>query len=207
VIRTFGLVPAAGKSRRMGRPKLSLPLGNRTVVEHVVQAVTNADVCCVLVVTGPDESALSTLAEKAGAAVLRLTEDTAEMRDTIERGLEWLEDRYQPAPEDGWLLLPADHPCIDSEVVRQVIKSKEAAPEKSIVVPSFEGTRGHPTWIAWRHVAGIRALERGLGLNAYLRRYQQETLELPVAAESVLWDLDTPEDYERLVARIGGRDL
>jgi CTP:molybdopterin cytidylyltransferase MocA len=52
--------------------------------------------------------------------------------------------------------------------------------------------------IAWRHVTGIRALPPGHGLNAYLRLHPLETLELPVASPSVLCDLDTPEEYERL---------
>ena len=40
--RTFGLIPAAGKSRRMGRPKLMLPLGDSTVLEQVFAAVRKA---------------------------------------------------------------------------------------------------------------------------------------------------------------------
>src|SRR5207245_3833202 len=84
-MRTFGLIPAAGKSRRMGRPKLTLPLGERTVIEHVISAVLEGGVDNVLVIVGPGQADLRSLAEKAGATVLELDEDTAEMRDTIER--------------------------------------------------------------------------------------------------------------------------
>jgi molybdenum cofactor cytidylyltransferase len=194
VSRTFGLIPAAGKSRRMGRPKLTLPLKGRTVLEAVVRAVKEAGVDCVIVVVGPDGEELRALAESAGAAVVRLDEDTAEMRDTIERGLAWIEAHCQPGADDGWLLLPADHPCVDVAMVRQVLARRE----RSLVVPTFDGRRGHPTWIAWRHVEGIRALPRGVGLNTYLRQHAGDVLELPMSVPSVLVDLDTPEDYERL---------
>src|SRR5207237_3552168 len=49
----LALIPAAGKSTRMGRPKLALPLGGRTVLEHVVAALRDAGVEHVLVVVGP----------------------------------------------------------------------------------------------------------------------------------------------------------
>ena len=52
--RTFGLIPAAGKSRRMGRPKLTLPLAARTVLEAVLDTVRQGGVETVLVVVGPD---------------------------------------------------------------------------------------------------------------------------------------------------------
>jgi molybdenum cofactor cytidylyltransferase len=65
-------------------------------------------------------------------------------------------------------------------------------------VPTHQGRRGHPALIGWEHVAAIRATPSDQGLNAYLRSRPKETLELPVASDSVLADLDTPEDYERL---------
>ena len=52
----------------------------------------------------------------------------------------------------------------------------------------------------------MRALPAGEGLNAYLRGHLAETLEVSAGAE-VLADLDTPEDYARLLARLGERGV
>lgn len=197
------VVPACGRSTRMGRPKLSLPIGGRTVIEHVVAALRDGGADPVLVVVGPHVPELAPLAEAAGAEVCRLPEPTADMRATIEHGLRWLEDRRRPRSEDFWLLAPADHPALDAGVVRRLCAAATADPGRSIVVPSHAGRRGHPTLIAWRHVEGIRALPAGQGINAYLRRFESETLEVPVADPGVRADLDTPEDYDRL--REGGR--
>ncbi len=120
------------------------------------------------------------------------------MRATVEHGLRFLEKRLHPAAEDRWLLVPADHPTLDAAVVRCLLEVQAATPDASLVVPTFQGRRGHPTLIAWHHLAGIRALESGLGLNAYLRQHTAQTLEVPVASPTILCDLDTPEDYERL---------
>jgi CTP:molybdopterin cytidylyltransferase MocA len=195
---TFALIPACGKSTRMGRPKLTLKLRGRTVLEHVFHALRAAGVEHVLVVVGPQVPELAPIAEANGVDVCRLTEETAGMRATVEAGLTWLEQRFHPRPEDDWLLVPGDLPALDPEVVRQLRAARQAYPDRSVFVPAFEGRRGHPTLIGWHHVAGIRAHPRGEGLNTYLRRQGREVLELAVASAAVLCDLDTPEDYERL---------
>ena len=194
----FGVVPAAGRGSRMGRPKLSLPLGDRTVLEHVVAALRQGGVDETLVIVGPHDPELAPLATAAGAHVLALAEPTADMRATVEHGLRWLEDRFHPRPDDAWLLAPADHPALDTAVVWRLCEAYAALPSCSIVVPVHEGRRGHPTLIAWRHVAGIRAYPSGKGINDYLRSQQEQVLEVPTASAAVLCDLDTQEDYERL---------
>ncbi len=194
----FSVVPAAGRSSRMGRPKLSLPLGGRTVLEHVVAALRRGGVNEVLVVAGPHDPALALLAEAAGAHVLSLSEPTADMRATVEYGLRWLEERFQPRPDDAWLLAPADHPALDADVVRRLCEAFAAQPSGSIVVPVHQGRRGHPTLIAWKHVAAVLAHPSGEGINEYLRLQQGQILEIPAPSAAVLCDLDTPEDFRRL---------
>ena len=195
---TFAVVPAAGHSTRMGRPKLSLSLGDRTVLEHVVAALRAGGVEHVLVVVGPHVAELGPLAAAAGADVVALAEPTPDMRATVERGLDWIGRHLRPQPDDPWLLVPADHPVLDPAVVRQVVAAGTDA--RPIVVPVFEGRRGHPTRFAWCHAAGIRGLPADQGINAFLRARAAEVHELPVANPGVLADLDTPEDFGRLLA-------
>ena len=194
----YAVVPAAGKSMRMGQPKLALPLRGRTVLEWVVTALRRGGTEHVLVVVGPHVAELAPLAESAGAHVLLLDQETPDMRATVEQGLDWLERRFHPRDDDVWLLVPADHPTLDASVIEQLLDARVQHTQASILIPTHAGRRGHPAMIAWRHVTGIRALPPGHGLNAYLRLHPLETLELPVASPSVLCDLDTPEEYERL---------
>lgn len=195
-MRTYGLIPAAGKSRRMGRAKLTLPLGNATVIERVLQAMRSAGVVETLVVVAPDADELAERASTFGAHVLRLDEDTPDMRATCQHGLAWIEERHRPSAGDGWLLLPADHPTVRPDVVRGILA---AAGAKSIVVPIHQNRRGHPTWLSWSHVAAIRAMPAEQGLNAFIRAHAAETFELAWPSDEILRDLDTPEDYERLL--------
>lgn len=200
-MRLFALIPAAGKSRRMGRPKLSLPLGGKTVLEQVLAAVKAAGVEAVLVVVAPHVAELAALAESAGADALRLTEETSDMRATIERGLTWLETRHHPRPEDAWLLLPADHPTMNPESIRALVQAAERDPQGGAFVPIYRGKRGHPTLIRWRLTDAIRALPAGAGLNTLFRALPQEVVELPTNCADVVQDMDTPEEYEALQKR------
>jgi molybdenum cofactor cytidylyltransferase len=200
----LAVIPAAGHSTRMGRPKLSLPLGDQTVLERVVSALKEGGVEHVVVVIGPHVSELEALAEAAGADVCPLFEPTADMRATVEHGLHWLETCYSPRVSDAFLLTPGDYPAFNAGVVRSLRAAFARDLSRSIVVPVHAGMRGHPVLIGWRHVAGIRAMPLDRGINAYLSDYQMEIAELPVGDAGVLCDLDTPEDYDRLWRSING---
>jgi molybdenum cofactor cytidylyltransferase len=182
----------------MGRPKLTLRLGDRTVLEHVLAALREGGVGRVLVVVGPHVPELAPLARQAGAEVCFAPNDhPAGMRESVDAGLSWLERRFRPRPDDAWLLAPGDHPALDPGVVRTLVGVLAGRPAESILIPTFDGRRGHPALFAWRHVEGIRAYPAGLGLNTYLRCRLRETREVPVSSAGILADLDTPEDYER----------
>jgi molybdenum cofactor cytidylyltransferase len=195
------VIPAAGKSVRMGRPKLALPVGERTVLERVIASLRDAGVEQILVVVGPHVAPLAPPAQSAGAHVLQLVEETPDMRATVEAGLRWVEERFRPRPDDCWLLVPADHPTLDPIAIRTLLRERASTTDQSIIVPTHAARRGHPTLIDWKHVAGMRALPAGSGLNVYLRQHAAETREVPVDSPDVLCDLDTPEDYERLRQR------
>jgi molybdenum cofactor cytidylyltransferase len=195
----FGVVPAAGTSTRIGRPKLSLPFRGRTVLECVLDALRLGGSDETLVVLGPQAADLEALARRAGAHVCLLQEQTPDMRATVEVGLCWLEQHFRPGDADAWLLAPADHPTLDSKVVAAVRHAFLAQSARSIVAPTYAGKRGHPVLLAWKHVHGVRNHPPGEGLNTYLRRHEAATLELAVDTPDILTDLDTPEDYARLL--------
>jgi molybdenum cofactor cytidylyltransferase len=193
----FAVVPANGTSTRMGRPKLILPLGDSTVIERVVTTLRAGGVDTVLVIAGPHVPELAPLATKAGAYVLSLPNFTNDMRTTVEKGLDYLEEQFQPGSDDPWLLSPADHPVFSPDTVRQLLAAA-VNPSQSILTPVNAGRRGHPTLLRWRHVGALRSLPIGTGFNTYLRLHPDEICDVEVSDPGVLMNLTTPEDYERL---------
>ena len=195
----IAIVPAAGFSQRMGCPKLSLPFRGRTVLEHVVRALREGGADSVVVVVGPHVPELLPLAKAAGAHVCQLAEPTPDMRATVEHGLRWIEKAFSPRPGDGWLLAPADHPSLDPAVVREIVERYRSDPAKSIVIPAHAGPRGHPVLIAWRHVASLHRWPAESGINAFLRAHEAEVAEIAMSNPCILRDLDTAEEYARLL--------
>jgi CTP:molybdopterin cytidylyltransferase MocA len=193
----FAVVPAAGHSTRMGRPKLALPLAGRTVIERLVEALRSGGCQHVVVVVGPHVPELLAPAATAGAHACLLEQPTPDMRTTVECGLRWLQDRFRPKPEDAWFLAPGDHPALDARVVQKLIE-EYARGKHTVLVPTAGGRRGHPALVAWRHVDAIRAHPASEGLNSFFRALPGGIGEVPVDNDGVLHDLDTPEDYQRL---------
>jgi molybdenum cofactor cytidylyltransferase len=192
----YAVVPAAGHSRRMGRPKLDLLIAGKPVLAHVVDALRQGGVDRILVVLGPHVTHLAATA--APAQTLILDEATPDMRCTVEHGLRCLETRFHPTAADAWLLAPADHPTLAPDVIRTLIATWHANPEHHVFIPTCGGKRGHPTLLAWRIVAALHAHPLGEGLNAFIRSQPCRTDEVAVNDAEILTDLDTPADYQRL---------
>jgi molybdenum cofactor cytidylyltransferase len=197
----LGLIPAAGKSTRMGQAKLLLPVGGKPVLEHTISVLRAAGIDKVLVVVGPHVPELGAIASQSGAHVLGLEKDTPDMRSTVEHGLRWLDENLHPSDQDFWLLIPADHPTLDAKSVQELFQAAKQTKSASIFIPTFGGRRGHPALIGWKHVNSIRGQAAGQAINAWMREHSAETSFVPVQSDTILCDLDTPEDYERLKTR------
>lgn len=196
------LVPAAGRSARMGRPKLVLEVGPLSVIERVVRSLVLGGAGPVLVVAPPPtENGSITLADLArgeGAEVVHCERPTPDMRATVEQGLDLLAKRTPPPT--GVLLCPADLPGITPEVVRRVVAQFATDPSR-IVVPVHAGRRGHPIAIPWSLALAVRILPPGKGVNELLRTAPHLIANLEVPDPDTFDDLDTPEEYQRWLAR------
>jgi molybdenum cofactor cytidylyltransferase len=191
------IVPAAGRSERMGRPKLILPLGGTTVIARVVTALRLGGAEPVIVVAPPAEAPhaarLADQAAAAGALVVVAPGATADMRASVELGLARLRQGPPPATV---LLAPGDSPGMTTELVARIIAEAGTRPSV-IVVPAARGRRGHPVALPWSLAARIPDLAPGAGVNALLAAHAATVVELEVDNSAVAADLDTPADYRR----------
>lgn len=194
------IVPAAGRSERMGRPKLILPIGRTTVIATVVTALKDGGAEPVVVVTPPADFAgaaiLADEARAAGACVLIPARHPIDMRASVELGLDHL-GQGPGAPPATFLIVPGDSPGLTANLVREVIARSRQFPN-AIVIPVYEGKRGHPIALPWSFAAKLRALPPGVGVNALVALHLEKAAQFEVADPGAVADLDTPEDYRRL---------
>jgi molybdenum cofactor cytidylyltransferase len=182
----------------MGQSKLELLLSGRPVLAQVLTSLTACRLDLVVVVLGPQLAHLASLVKQYGGAPVVLDQPTRHMRETVERGLAWLAVARRPTPDDAWMLLPADHPLVEPAVVAALVEAFQARAGETIIVPTYRGRRGHPILLGWAHVAGLAEFPPEHGIDAYLCQHAASRREVPVESESVVLDLDTPEDFERL---------
>lgn len=191
-----GIVPAAGASRRMGRPKLTLPIAGTPLIVRVVTALRDGGVDVVVVVTPPADvpgaMELIGAAADAGARLIVLPAETPDMRATVTVALNHL--AAGPVP-DSILLTPGDNPGLTASLVARVVAHGRDKPQH-MIVPTFSGRRGHPIGIPWTIAKTIPDLPPGMGINALLVARAEEVAELPMDDPGVLSDLDTPSQYE-----------
>lgn len=202
VPRCFAVIPAAGYSRRMGRSKLLLPVHGRTVVDRVIDAFHSAGIHDVFVLVREDDQPLRHELASTGARVVLAPSATADMRHSVELLLSAIQRDESPHQGDAWLLSPADHPTLSPQVLRALCAAWRAG-AGGILVPTCGGRRGHPTLFGWHCAARVADIPADFGLNWLLRQYASEVAEVPVEDPTILWDLDTPADYERLLATAG----
>ncbi len=232
--QSFAIVPAAGHSTRMGRPKLLLPWGEGALIDHLLDVWRATDVNRILVVVRGDDRAL---AERVvGERVERVTPavDPPDMKASIQAALQRIEERFRPNAEDVWLMAPADLPYLSCSVVNRLLASHNVDWPR-ILIPTMEGRSGHPVLMPWERATDVFSLAADQGVRDLFSRFPCERIEFgqPTNGKSdgsrdaatnapsneagtqrrvpSLWqfqlDLDTPSDYARALQREKGREL
>jgi molybdenum cofactor cytidylyltransferase len=185
------IVLAAGRSERMGQPKMILPWGMETVIGHVVRVLVDAGVDDVVVVTGGArrevEAALTDLPVRTA---FNPDYASGEMLQSLKVGLAMLNTDQTAA-----LVTLGDQPQIQVKVVDQLLHTYRQY-GYPLIVPSFEMRRGHP-WLLDKVLwPDVMTLETAATLRDFLNAHGKQIHYLNVPEASVLADLDTPQDYQ-----------
>lgn len=185
-----GLILAAGKSERMGEPKAFLPYSGGTFLSVLYSTLRASwlDVVRVVVGHGSGEIIFHTGYERERFVMNDNWEQG--MLSSIQAGLRALE----PLDPEAVMLFPVDNPTVSVELVNRII-SEYRGSDKQIVVPVYEGKRGHPVLFARTVFPELMSASAEVGARAVVRKDPSRVLELPVKDSSVLVDIDTPEDY------------
>lgn len=197
MLRSFAIVPAAGRSERMGVHKLLLPLAGRPLVEFALAAWSGSRVTRAVFVVRPDDAELAACCRRFRVDIVIPQQPPADMKQSARLALDHLEATYAPADDDALLLAPADLPGLSPTIVDRAIREYEAT-RPHAVVPTFRGKRGHPLVLPWSRAWEIHALPPHEGVNALVARIPVR--ELDWLLSQVVDDVDTMADYARHAA-------
>lgn len=194
------IVLAAGESTRMGTQKLLLPYAGSTVIETIVDQVLRSRVDACVVVTGHEPERIR---ECLGARdVLFAQNDVYRdgMLSSVRAGLAGLGESWEAA-----IVALGDQPSLRAETIDLLIERHAAAPEE-IVVPAFEGRRGHPLLVPTCFREEIMEDFDATGLRGLLHAHPESVVEIGLDTSAILDDMDYPEDYRRAIDALDNAD-
>jgi molybdenum cofactor cytidylyltransferase len=189
------IILAAGKSTRMGSPKMLLPWGDTTILEYVISVFAKAGVNDILVVTGGAREQVEAIirnCQKNYSVQSVYNEDytAGDMLSSVQCGLRHLSEESVGAAMIGL----GDQPQVQEGSVRLLCEAYSQT-KSLLVVPSFNMRRGHPWLVArelWDEVIAMQSSQTPRDfLNAHAKDIHYVEMDTP----SILADLDTPEEY------------
>jgi molybdenum cofactor cytidylyltransferase len=190
----YGVILAGGTSSRLGRPKQLLPLGDRPVLAHIVANALASALDGVIVVLGHEAAAIQAQIALGTARVVVNDRYREGQSTSLRAGLAAL-----PSDASAALFILGDQPLIGPAVLDALIAAyhQNAAP---IVMPTYHGRRGNPVLLRRELFPALAQITGDQGARGVIAEHSQEVLAIPIATPPPTDDLDTPEDYERLLA-------
>jgi len=199
------VVAAAGDSRRMGRPKPLLPWGKTTVIEAIVDKLLRVRTDpCVCVVGHRQHALQAALCQRSVYFAYNKHYATQGLLASYQLGIEAIlsQEREGGRLHAGVLLALVDQPHVPLTVFQQLLEAIERHPQ-DLHFPSFRRRRGHPFYLPRACWPTLLALREPATMRDVLAHYDSQTRYVEVDDEAILLDMDTPQDYERLLARFG----
>ncbi|TWJ13190.1 molybdenum cofactor cytidylyltransferase [Geobacter argillaceus] len=191
--RVAGIVLAAGKATRMGRTKQLLPFRGKSVLEWVVDHALASGLHRVVVVLGHDAELLEPLLRERDVTVVVNPQYGEGQSSSLKAGLGALTNETEAA-----LFLLGDQPLVTPEIIDRILSAYAASPSP-IVMPVCEGRRGNPVLFARETFPAMRNLSGDCGARGIFEQYAGRILAVPVESQAILADIDTEEDYQRLL--------
>jgi molybdenum cofactor cytidylyltransferase len=191
------VVLAAGVSSRLGTPKQLLVYRGQPLLAVVVQSLLASPVDEVIVVLGHMADQAAKALQGLPVKVVINSDYAGGLSSSVKAGLAAVSDSVRAV-----LFVLGDQPLVKPETIRILIRQYEIC--GGIVAPRFRDRRGNPVLFDRRLLlSGVEFLEGDAGGRAIIERYPESLHQVDVPDEGVLLDIDTWEDYRRLVENHG----
>ena len=186
----WSIILAAGESKRMGFPKMLLEFHGKTMIENVIEHVAGSDTDGILVVLGAGMEILSSLVGKYDVKCCYNENYREGMLSSVQCGF-----RNLPADFEAVMVFQGDQPFIRPTVINTVINEYRSS-GRGIVIPVFNGKRGHPLLLDRKYRDQIDLLDPAEGLRSITYLNSGDVHEVETNEPGILRDFDTYDDYK-----------
>lgn len=187
---------AAGRSHRYGSDKLQQSIGGRRMIDWSLEAVLASLADEIIVVVSAEAEELSFKVANSGRlrSVINPHPDEG-MASSIICGLEACDDHSAAA-----MIAHGDMPLIETQTLDWLISIWIKFPAK-IIAPRYQGQQGNPVIIPRVFWSEIRSLRGDVGCKSILKAHATQVEWLECKDDSILFDIDSFEDMDRLRTR------
>ncbi len=193
--KVSAILLAAGSSTRMGRPKPLLPLGDKPVIRHCLDALLAAGIMDIVVVVGMPGNGIVKMLRGLPATIAVNNMPGGDMAESVRTGLRALD-----GSPSGILVCLADHPLVTQDTIRALIRQHRKTPD-AVIIPAYQGKRGHPTLFSNKIITEVFS---GITLRDIIKNNSHAVRTIEVDNEGVVLDMDTEEDYRLIVQKAKG---
>ena len=181
------VILSGGASSRMGSPKALLPFQGRPFLEHLLEVTAHREIGVRRVVLGAHAEPIAKAIElKSDEIVINADWEKGQL-SSIQVAL-----RSLPPGTDGIVLCLIDHPLISSALVQDLIEQFHKT-KKPIVLPLYEGRRGHPVIFSAALYDELLRAPLETGARAVVWAHQTEIEEVRTNEEGCVLNLNDPE--------------
>jgi xanthine dehydrogenase accessory factor len=183
------VILAAGESKRMGKPKMLLPFGDKNIIENVVSNATQSGLDKIFVVLGAGADDISRILKGYPVEIKFNSNYKEGMFSSVQLGLKAL-----PSDTDGVMILLGDQPMVGSDVIDKVLEAGRNS-DKGIIIVSYDKKRGHPILLKRKYIQEVIDLPMNKSLKEILIKYPDDVEEVETGSPEILRDIDTESEY------------
>jgi molybdenum cofactor cytidylyltransferase len=190
------IILAAGMSKRMGEPKLLLPIHGQPLFRYVLCLVVKSSLHPMIVVAGHYIEEIRQHTVDFPEVTIVFNKNYASgMSTSLKLGIESIYEHV-----DAAMIFLADQPLVSNTVITSLIETYEASREEGIriVRPKYQADFGHPILIDAELFNEFLTIEGDSGGKTIIKKYQH--VMKTVSFENEMWgaDVDTPEDFMKM---------
>lgn len=199
--RIAGVVLAAGPSSRFGvdPPKQLQRLAGEPLVRRAVRRALASRLSGIVVVVGFRAAAVRASLRDLAVTVVENPDFATGLSSSVKAGLAAVDPAAAAA-----MFVPIDQPRLSTGLIDDLV-GRYLETGGPIVVPSHAGVRGAPVIFDRRLFGELAQIEGDSGGRQLFARHRDEIVELVLANDQALQDIDSQDDWQRLGAA-GGDD-
>lgn len=185
------IVLAAGEAKRFGQLKQLVLLGEKTMLEQVLDTVNRSRADDIIVVLGAHSDEIRSRIPFIRERIVVNDQYAQGMSGSLQAGL-----RALRAEADGAVIVLADQPFVTTATIDTLIDEFNRK-RPGAAVPTFNGVRGNPVLLGRSLFDEVMGLRGDTGFRAVFADHAESILRVPVDDRGILSDIDTMEDFDR----------